>query len=555
MARRLARLNPQPIRIGIVTGSIVALLLLGMWKSELFTRTQLRLNDVYFVPSSTENNVVIVGLDDASLTQYGRSLTNWPRSVYAQLIDVISKGGARVIAFDVWFDEATNFDTLITETIAAARQSPNRVRFVMPLIGATVVENPDQTAPSISFGTVLKPAKIIREAADYLGYVNTFADVDSAVRRQPSLLVSEGQTNLSFAISTYLAYLRVPAAAIDQIVVPSANALQVASLSIPVDEHGVWLQNFFGPPANATKQTFPIYSARAINDGAVASSVFKDKVVLVGLINATGGTDMYAVPSSTNGQLMAGVEIHANAIQSLISNKIPSEQSQQSQILMIVALSLASSLVYAHLRWFMKMPVSVLLVAATIFVAFMLFSTHLEAVNLFFALLALVVPYTFNQIVDIAREINRRLSAEFLLQSMAQISQQQMEIERILPSLSQDVRRLFNARNGAIWLPAAVSGKLNLQHHWGQGTAIMSRFESLAKWVHEERQLIQNGDIVAAPVMWQQQVIAIVTVQMPQQIIPFRAGQIKQLTNLTQEVVPVWLTPCFIPRHNSKMVY
>lgn len=532
------RINTYPVRLGVLTGCFVAVLLLLMWNSGLFTRIQLGLNDVYFVPSTAETNIVIVALDDASLAQYGRSLTNWPRSIYAHLIDTISAGGARVIAFDVLFYEPTHYDTLIVETITAARQSANRVRFVMPLIGAAPYEQVDPIRPSIHFGSVLRPAPIVRDAVDYLGYVNTFADLDSTVRRQPSLLEGATEQGLSFALSTYLAYLRIPAAAVNQIVVPSSDTLQVASISIPVDENGIWLQNYFGPPATSVKQTFPVYSARAVNDGEVDPAVFEDKVVLVGLMNATGGTDTYTVPSSTDGQLMAGVEIHANAIQSLISNKIPSEQTRTSEAVMIVVLTMLASLSYAHLRWYWELPVAALMAAVIVIVAFMLFTTRLVFINLFFAILSVFTPFVVNQVLEIAQEINRRRKAEFLLQSMAQISQQQMEIERIIPSLAQDISQLLKAQDGAIWLPAPKTGTLLLQHSWGKNVVIFPQLQELAEQAHADRKLVQRGELVAAPIAWQQRVIAIVAVQLTAQRSLFHPNQVKQLTGLIAEVAP-----------------
>jgi signal transduction histidine kinase len=521
----------------LLTGCIIALLLLLLWNSGLFRQIQLRLNDVYFVPSPTDNNIVIVALDDASLSRYGRSLTSWPRSVYAQLIDIIGKGGARVIAFDVLFDDTTDFDTLILETITAARQSANRVRFVMPIIGIAPFSDVSP-ALSVRFASVLKPARILREAVDYSGYVNTFADVDSTVRRQPSLVEGAGEPGLSFALTAYLAYLRIPPAAIDQVVTPSANSLQVASLNLAVDERGIWLQNFFGPPSTQTQQTFPVYSAQAVNEGEVDPAVFADKLVLIGLMNATGGTDLYAVPSSITGQMMAGVEIHANAIQSLISNKIPFEQSRPSQAIMIVVLSLVASLIYAHLKWYWDLPLAGLMVAAAVVVAFIRFSTRLEVINLFYAILALLVPYVINQIVDIAQEINRRTKAEFLLESVTEISEQEMDIERILPSLKQDIRGLLSARNGAIWLADPKTDKLSLQHQWGTELVILPRLQSLTDRVRQEKRLVQDGLLMAAPIIWQQRIIAIVAVQMSGQRDLFRGNLMQQFTALTQEVAP-----------------
>jgi len=59
--------------------AVVLVLLLG----RLFESVRLGLSDIYFVPAPVSGNIVIVALDDASLQSFGRSPTQWSRTIYA----------------------------------------------------------------------------------------------------------------------------------------------------------------------------------------------------------------------------------------------------------------------------------------------------------------------------------------------------------------------------------------------------------------------------------------------------------------------------------------
>lgn len=48
------------------------------------------------------DNIVIVGIDDASIQKYG--IYPWDRKLYVPLIQNLENSGAKVIAFDIIFD-------------------------------------------------------------------------------------------------------------------------------------------------------------------------------------------------------------------------------------------------------------------------------------------------------------------------------------------------------------------------------------------------------------------------------------------------------------------
>ena len=392
------------IKQGVVIGILVALLVLLMWAANLFATVRLSLSNTFFVAAERSEDVVIVALDDDSLREYGRSPAEWDRSLYADLIDLISAAEARVVAFDLIFAGETDADAIFAARLAAARTSDNRLRVVMPLAGAgnTSVEH---DMGMVTFSNVLRPVDVLAEQADYLAFVNTFADVDGTVRRQTSQIRSGDENGLSLSLATYLAYLRIPSAAVSQVVSMDGDVLHVTpERQLTVDENGLWLQNFFGAP----EVTFPIFSMQAVLENEVALEKFSDKIVLVGLMNAQGATDRYPSPASESGQPMAGVEIQAHAIETLVRGMSLHEQSRISQAVTIFVLAIGSSILYALLRWYAKIIMAVVLLLGWFVMASVIFTTQQEVVNLLHPGLAIVLPVAISIGMDITSEIRRR---------------------------------------------------------------------------------------------------------------------------------------------------
>lgn len=439
----------------LMIGAGVGAVLLLVWSGSFFTQIRQRMEDIYYVTAPTSGQIVIVAIDDDSLEVYGRSPAEWSRVVFANLVDELSAAQARVIALDVLFPEATINDTTLAEAITQARTSDNRVRVVLPTVGIDV---PSPIQQSLLFTVTRESVNTIQSAVDYVGFVNALPDADSVIRQQASRITLGGDTHLAYPLAVYLAYLRIPAAAVSQLVVPGEGTLQVTpERTLQVDAAGLWTQNYFG------RDAFSTFSLRAVLNGEVDMSVFADKIVIVGLINSTGAVDTYPTPQG----LMPGAVILANAVESIIQNKLPYAQSRVGQALTIVVLSLASSIIYPRFRWYWTPLLAFVAVATWWLFAFVLFATRLEMLNLFHPTLALVLVSAAHVLRVTRAESRRRESAEFLLASVVEISDQQLDLERILPRIAQDLQRLTHASHGALWLRDTDTGALVLRHRWG----------------------------------------------------------------------------------------
>jgi signal transduction histidine kinase len=458
--RRIAALR-RSLWIGVLTG----LTLLILWSSGAFAGLRLRLQDVYYTPMPTSDRVVIVAIDDETLQAYGRSPTQWSRALYADLIERLS--GARVIAFDILFAESTDQDAVVAEAMRAARTSDARTRFVMPIVGIPASDptlKSSGTNQSMQFANTLSPQPVFVEAADWLGFTNAYPDIDHAMRRQMSLARigardDTTETGIVFSLAVYYAYLRTPPSALDQVMRSEAGTLYLTpERALQVDSFGLWMPYYFGPPSRSLDGTFPVMSMRAVLDGEIDPAVFQDRIVLIGVTNSTGFNDLHAVPSGVTRQLMAGIEVHANAIESLLQGTLPKEQSATSQAIMIMGLSILAALIYGALRWYAVLIAALALTLVWTAGVFVLFNMRMELVNLFHSLLALSVPALTAITLSAAREIERRRRSEWMLTQVSSLltetRRQKMLLEALIagspvPILLLDENRVIARANRA----------------------------------------------------------------------------------------------------------
>jgi PAS domain S-box-containing protein len=426
------------LRRALLVGGITAALLVLLWQAQLFTQLQLALHDVYFVPAPITDNIVIVALDDASFETYGRSLLDWSRLIYADLINYMGEAGARVVALDILFPESTGNDSALADAILQARQSDARTRIVLSASGVGLAERstlPDFPA-GVRYQQFLDPIPELSEVTTATGIVNVFPDADARIRRQMSIVQVGDQLTLSLPLAVYLAYLRVPEEAYSQVLSYDGEALYVTpDRRIIVDENGVWRQNFFSA---AEETAFPIISLVDVLNGQAPPETFAGKIVLVGLMNSTGITDAYSVPASIRGQLMPGIEIQAHAIETIIQNLPPAEISRPIQALLLIGLTLFAAFMYDGFKWYVKLMIAAALCLGWCLLAFMIFSRTLWIVPLFYPLLGLSVPALFSIGIEINTEIQKRLLTESLLNNIQRLSHQLEEQNAMLESILSD---------------------------------------------------------------------------------------------------------------------
>jgi adenylate cyclase len=287
--------------------------------------------------------VVIVEVDESSLARYGQ--WPWSRHLMAKLVDKIAAAGPLSIGFDILFsepdryspnrmlDDVVDVDPRLKREIEALLS--NDTRFAQSLARAPTVlavgalHNTDGDAKFRSVKSVLvresggesksllttfpvglQSLPELDAAATSRAALNTIPEHDGVIRRVP----------LAFNIGGAV----IPTLTLEMLRV----AIGASSITLHRDEHGILgiaVEDVFvptDPDGRLWINYTPPYTKRYVSaadvlDGAAgATGRLQNSLVLVG-VTGLGLRDVKATPVSN---VMDGIEIHAQLLESVLSN-------------------------------------------------------------------------------------------------------------------------------------------------------------------------------------------------------------------------------------------
>ncbi len=248
-------------------------------------------------PASSD--IVIVGIDDASLEAIGR--WPWRRAIHATLVERIAADKPRALALDIILSEPdavgqsavkVDADALLADTLRASGV------VVLPLI----IESGAGVAREVP------PIPVLASAATRQGLIGLELDQDGLAR---SVYLREGvglarHSQLALAVLEAAGQRSAATALPGEADPGSAERLSRAR----VRDHWYHVP-FVGSPGSYKQVSYADVLA-----GQVPPGTFRDKFVFVGA-TATGLGDSFPTPVSSGTRPLPGVEIHANVLQAL----------------------------------------------------------------------------------------------------------------------------------------------------------------------------------------------------------------------------------------------
>jgi adenylate cyclase len=355
----------------VVTVIFVAILnLLGLFKNLELKSYDLRMRLRGSIPVE-ESGIVLVTIDDQTFTSLKKKWP-FPRSYFARVFNNLAEAGAALIVVDVEFTEPSDAgsrdDLDLVETI---KKYPNII-----LAGKLVTE----------FGShktvnryPMKPVKQFLRAGAKWAYANVYLDEDGFIRRYNLFQDLHGQTYFPLTIEALL-YLQNLAH--DKIITNDNDFFKIGNFSIPTYELNSMIINFTGPAGH-----FPTYSMVNILDDSrftlpdededtdvfdiyKEEGIFKDKIVYVGA-SADELQDNKLTPFfNYDGikQMMPGVEMHANAMYTIINNIYIKPVGSWIVFLIISIFATVVLLISTKLK-----PTTGLLIGLGVFLIFLIF--------------------------------------------------------------------------------------------------------------------------------------------------------------------------------------
>lgn len=321
------KLLPNPKNTGAITPGrwirlnllLLSLVLLVSLSFPVTTLSQ-KLNDFYFrlrgrQPVST--HVALVLIDDATLAQYGR--WPWHRQLLARLIQSVGQARPKAIGVDVLLSEPEDEvnDAALARVLSA---TPN-------VVLATKISSSPQGRLWVD------PVPVFGRAAKNVGQVQAIIDIDGLCRSLP--LQEPSADGLRPAFALQLAHLAEPASVPEFFTADSSadGVEHISSLPRLVIDYRRQYE-----PGRKPEPFFTLAAADVLNGKNL--DLLRDKAVLIGF-GSIEVSDRLMTPVSD--QLpMPGVEINANAVDTILSGRALRHVGVIAQLLLVVFVSSAS---------------------------------------------------------------------------------------------------------------------------------------------------------------------------------------------------------------------
>ncbi|MFC1685410.1 CHASE2 domain-containing protein [Nanoarchaeota archaeon] len=312
-----------------ISSAVLVTLVLSMLLTSGFLSPQsTRMSDLLYNEQKSLDEIVIIGIDDESINEIGR--WPWSREVFAKALENLK--GAEIIGIDVSFFEEGPGDEELSKTLEGLENV---------ILVAECTEFSEEECEEWLF-----PIFETEKAA-----ANIY--VDNGVARSTPGDLKEVKS-LSLAVSEY--YLN------SEVELKEKNFI------------------YFHEPYNRI-------SFKDVLEEDFDTELIKDKIVLIG---ATA-KDLHDEKETPLG-ILPGVEIHANAIQSILSNKFLEYQKNSSIILTMLMLSFITALILYWARIRFATFWSILLILAYLILAIFSFDKGI-IFNLFYPTFSVILSF------------------------------------------------------------------------------------------------------------------------------------------------------------------
>lgn len=430
-----------PAVSGVVFSLLMAFLLfsqstpLSRWLEFIEAKTyDFQVRRIYH-PLPQNPDVVIVGLDDASLKAEGR--LPWSREKLAAIAARLKEMQAKVVAFDFLYPaEEPNIAVKVFETIQKkggqvekeeiTKEFDFDAMFAKSLASVDSVLGMVLTRNEESIGILPPPfmtltpqnqnifipeknsyignIPLLQKAAKNGGFVNSTPDADAVIRFSPLIYRFGSNVFGSLALVSVKEFLdakQVELVAGSYKEMEFLEAIRLDQRKIPIDVMGRILVPYRGPSLS-----FPMLSATDIIHNRVAADAVRGKLVFVGA-TATGSGDLVPTPMSHS---YNGVEIHASIAQSIIDGYLPFKPSWQKgvSVALVLFFGLSLSLLLPRLGPLSMLTATGGCMGLLYFFSYWTWSHEKMVLSFFFPIVVMGILFLFNLIYGFVAEAKQR---------------------------------------------------------------------------------------------------------------------------------------------------
>jgi adenylate cyclase len=356
-----------------------------------------------------EKDVVIVGISDDDLKSMPDRFP-FPRWYYSHLIDNLERAGAKVIAFDIEFQNPAVGDSALRQTL----KKYDNVILATKVPTGVSTEKYEVRSLEQNFGSVFF------DVNKNIGMVDIFKDRDGVCRRYLPMLTVGDNLIPTFALASLNRYFRPPLPPLTRVKVTD-DYFVLRDRQIPKFDPQTFMLSYYGPNETFRYEKF----SQVIDDASFKTKEeldlgedlnlfdedlmkrFKGKIVLIGSVMPEE-RDIHSVPiykldGDKKNYSMHGVEIHATALQNLIDRNFIARPPHVLEVSIILILSLLTFLGILRFRqlklrfpWLLEVGaflITVVLIAIFLEVAVLAFTNGNLLINIVNPSLSIVLAY------------------------------------------------------------------------------------------------------------------------------------------------------------------
>ena len=319
------RPGPQTIAAAVIAAVLTASAWAGL-AGDIFAGFRRQATDTLFPSDEVDPRIVVVGIDAQAILETATPWP-WPRDLQADLVRRVTEGGARMVVMDVLYDPPARGDDGLADALRAA---PAAV-----VASAAELERP-RSIPLLHARTLTRPVPAIAAAAS-VGHVNVTPDTaDAVVRALPLAVEGPGGDIVPSAVLATVAELD----GLPGPVILRRGGVQLGGRFIPTDELARLEINYtanlrLGGSGTAYR------SAADVLAGRLGPGALDGRIVLIGATDPALG-DSHVTPVDKGGR-MPGVYIHANALNTLLTESYLVPAGRASTLAWVFGLALLAA--------------------------------------------------------------------------------------------------------------------------------------------------------------------------------------------------------------------
>ncbi|MBI4975289.1 adenylate/guanylate cyclase domain-containing protein [Candidatus Peregrinibacteria bacterium] len=382
---------------GIAIGLAVAIFISTLTLTQSMYSWHLKIADTLYGKNNPSDKIVIIGIDTKSTMPAPNGLgrfAQWSRNNYVKLLDILKKENPKVIAADILFNTPTQmlpFEdiNLFKSTLEKNATNSGKLKLYEDFLNnnsRTLNNSIDQKfadklkefknivlAFNANNNTPIYPLKKFSETAT-LGNISVEFDKDNILRKTIPYFKDENENKTydDFAIAAAKIYLNNQ------------------NLNIP-NEDNKFNVNYFGPPFS-----YKIVPFVDVINKNFEPNTFKDKIVLIGVTSFQEIQDKVLTPKSTT-TAMSGIEFRANEIQTILDNQFLKNQSELSQILTLLILSVALGIAFNYIGIILSFIIGLFSIIGYILSARLFYKNGI-IINMLYPFFAIALVYIFSWI-------------------------------------------------------------------------------------------------------------------------------------------------------------